>query len=527
MKGRKNNLMNKLGKALTQCIYSLFVLFWLGIMILDLFFSNISYSCKKEFLLSNIQLLILGCLIYLFICLLSFWLSKKNVHIQVKRVNINILTLLLFCIQIYVFYNIYFSTNTWDPGTIYTTAEKISRGNASDLWNQYFSMYPNNQLLVYLQAIMIRFNRGFGVLDTEGIFFMIVVQCSMTSLSGKILYDNLRIMGASKKYAIGGWIVFVLLLGLSGWNVVTYSDMMGLIFPLVVFRLYLSLKNDENKALIKWILIIGLSYIGFKIKPTAIIVFIAIIINEILHFLCNFELKTISLKIKSFIKILIPGVLCILVLSSLINVAVNSTGLKINEEQNMGTLHWMMMGLNSESDGVWNGDDVELSAGITSKASRTEMQISVIKNRLNEYGIDGFLKHMAKKSLVNFNDGTFAWGCEGGFYDTVYPDKNTVVAPLLKNIYYNTGLYYLYFSTINQLLWIFILFSSVGVVLKKKSKESLTIVLSLIGIILFHMLFEARARYLILYVPFFIMTSMLSLQNLEMNIRKRLLDRKA
>lgn len=46
---------------------------------------------------------------------------------------------------------------------------------------------------------------------------------------------------------------------------------------------------------------------------------------------------------------------------------------------------------------------------------------------------------------------------------------------------------------------------------EEKNKENFVIVLSLVGIVIFTFLFEARARYLILYVPFFVIAAMLGI----------------
>lgn len=36
---------------------------------------------------------------------------------------------------------------------------------------------------------------------------------------------------------------------------------------------------------------------------------------------------------------------------------------------------------------------------------------------------------MVKKTLANFNDGTFAWEVEGNFYNEIKADINTSIAP--------------------------------------------------------------------------------------------------
>lgn len=504
--------MKKLADLSIQIIYLLFTLLLLGVVILNLAFSSKNYPNKRIFLLENTELLMLG---FIILCLLwgaSIFFSK--VHFHLNKPSINTLTIILFFSQVYIFFNIYFRTEHWDPAIIYYNAEIIARGETEGLTNSYFSNYPNNQLIVYLQSIMLKVNQLIGIFDYEGVLFIILIQCTLTSLTGKLLYGILDTLTHSKKCSLSGWLLFVILLGLSGWNVVTYTDMMALIFPILIFRVYLSLRN--NKSVVrKWIFIITLTYWGSKIKPTVAIIFIAILIAEAIAFAINFEHKKTETALRLLGKVIVIGALHLFVYNTIFTFAIKSTGLLIDKEANLGTFHMIMMGLNPVNNGVYFQEDVDFSKGFATKSERTHAQVDMIKQRINAYGLSGFLQHMGKKSLINFNDGTFAWEQEGGFYDIVYPDKNNLVSPFLKSLYYSSGSKYQYLSTAEQLAWLVVLFLSIGIVFIKKSKETLTIILSLAGIIIFTFLFEARARYIMLYVPFFILAAMLSLQKCQ------------
>lgn len=503
--------MKKISNFFTKCILAIYAFLWAGINILNLFFSSKDYIWKKTFLISNIQMIFMGGVAVACIIALSLIHKKKNFII--KNFNINTFTVMLFVVQIYIFYNIYF-TNGWDPNYIYRNAEMISRGDFAELQHWYFSMFPHNQGIVLLQSVLLRLNRLFGIWDLEGHFSLIAFQCFLTSLSGKLLYENLRLLNCSIKYSIIGWILYVILLGLSGWNIVTYTDITGLIFPILIFRLYLSIKNKKT-VILKWIGIIAISYLGSKIKPTVLIASIAIMISETIYFLYNLEAKQIFDRLKLFTKILLAGCICIFAFSNLFNTAIRTTGLSIDREKEMGALNWMMMGLNPVNDGAYYYEDQKLSTSIENKSERTKAQLEKIKERLFDYGFIGFAKHIGKKALINYNDGTFAWGCEGSFYELIYPDKNTKAAPYLKSLYYNDGSKYIYLSTLEHFAWITVLFCSIGVVLVKIRKETVVVVLALIGIIIFNLTFEARARYVMLYVSFFVMAAMLALQELE------------
>lgn len=498
---------NKVVKGLTFLITLIFWGLWFGIIILNFFFSYTNYSCKKIFILPNILLLVLGLL--LMSLMLGFFCKISR---SWKIPSINKLSVVLFLIQAYVFYNVQFHTNQWDQWKVYWNADMISKGQTEGLANFYFSSYPNNQLIVFVQSLILRANRICGVLDKEGFMFMILIQCALCTLTGKLLFEIIEILTESKSYALVGWILFVILLGMSGWNVVTYTDIMGLIFPTAILRTYLSLRN-KKRILLKWELIFALAYWGFKMKPTAAIMMIAILMAEGIHIIGNIKRNCVEEILAKSVKIFCIGAMSVVIYSMMFSTAINSTGLKIDKEANTGALHMIMMGMNPVNDGTWYSDDVKLSQGITNKEERTKAQIGVIKQRLSDYGAKGFIRHMCKKSLIIFNDGTFAWGAEGGFFDVVCEDKNEVFSPILKNLYYNSGSKYLWLSSIEQMAWIVTLFLSVGLTLSRKSKDALVVILSLIGIIIFNFMFETRARYIMLYVPIFIIAAMMSLKN--------------
>ena len=81
----------------------------------------------------------------------------------------------------------------------------------------------------------------------------------------------------------------------------------------------------------------------------------------------------------------------------------------------------------------------------------------MIRKRLEDYGPAGLLKHLEKKLLSNYGDGTWAWGAEGYFYTEILENKNQGMSPFLKSIYYYDGDRYTYFCSYSQMVWILLL----------------------------------------------------------------------
>lgn len=482
----------------------LYVLFMSVILLLNICLANVDYACKKEFLFPNFFLVLI--LLTVFGCSAKIY-SRR--HIKIK-LDIRVLSLILLAVRIYVSYNIYFTTNSWDVSTVINNARYIESNTPEYLDHYYFSIYPNNQFIVLVYALIFRLNSLFGVFDTDnGLMFIIAIQCLLSTLTGYLLFEIIKNYTNNETTAYTGWLFFVGLIGCSGWNVVTYSDASSLIFPVLILRIYQHLQNGRYQYF-KWGSLCFLSYWGYKLKPSVLIILIAIIISEIFYTRLEIAKQNVK-KLIIFVFILIANVM---ICSCIFTKLVTLSGLQIDREANFGPLHMVMMGLNPENHGCWNGPDMEFSSSFSTRDERTAAQIKMIQQRLMDYRWVGGLKHCIKKSLMNFNDGSFAWGFEGGFYDVIYENKNSLASPVLKNIFYNDGKYYPILLTIEQALWLFTLVMSLFAFHLKSGKQTAVIPLSLVGIILFVMIFEARARYLYVYAPYFIIAGAIGIQNI-------------
>lgn len=112
-----------------------------------------------------------------------------------------------------------------------------------------------------------------------------------------------------------------------------------------------------------------------------------------------------------------------------------------------------------------------------------------------------------------FNDGTFTWGKEGGFYFSDY--QNLTDAPykeFLRELYWFDTPLTGRFNTYSQLVWFFILLGVPGICIGLKKDESgvqTVLALSFLGIVMYMALLEARARYLICFLPLIITVSVM------------------
>ena len=81
--------------------------------------------------------------------------------------------------------------------------------------------------------------------------------------------------------------------------IIPYTDTISMIFPILILYLYIKIKEETNKNKQRMLIVLEgiLTILGYYIKPTAVIVTIAICIVEILR--CK------KIKIGNFLNVII------------------------------------------------------------------------------------------------------------------------------------------------------------------------------------------------------------------------------
>ena len=473
-----------------------------------LFFQHIQYFAKTQFLCSNIILLLIG--LFLTFCVYKI-INKRYVFFE-NHYLIWLFSFVAFCIQIYSVYNYYFFTD-WDSGRI-TAAAFLIGNNGSIGYDYYFSVYPNNLLLVSIYALIVKICNLMHI-GSHAYYMILCFQSALYILSGILLFYTIYNIKKNYMLAYSGWLLYLMLVIASPWVSIPYSDSVGLIFPIFVMWI-LTLKSSKRYMTgIRTFVVITCACIGYHIKPQIIIILIATVV---VYSIQLFNEKNLNKKLViSSISAAIIGVLCVSIVYSGLE---NKYFQDLDKEMEFGVSHFLMMGLNDKTMGSFYEKDVEFSASFDSKEERKENNIKIAKARLHKMGIINTYKLLNRKLLTNYNDGTFAWGKEGRFYCEFLPSPNKYVAPVLRNIYYKGGKFYSLFCTFVQMVWLIVLFLSFFSIFSKKTYLISIAMLSIIGLTMFELIFEARARYLFIYVPIYIILAMIGVDELISYFKK-------
>lgn len=478
--------------------------------------NKIEYPCKRGFDISNIKMLgfVLLCLIITIICfkVISFPMGTVS---NLER-KIICLSMLVGIVQIYISYNYYFLTG-WDVDAVYQTALEMVNNTwgiskTTSEYSRYFSIYPNNIELLGIFVVCLKVNQYLGVLDTSnGIMMFVIINSSIMVATEYCLFSVLKSIW-NEKWAMLGWMIFIAYIGLSPWVTIPYSDSVGLIFPILELKLFLEIKKGKRKWL--YSLLLGIiTGVGYLLKPQTSIMFIAVLMWEFLKLL--FEKQKIDFNKKLFIGMVVLCAIGLKGTSYIPNIICNSLNITLDVNKKFGMTHFIMMGMNPDTEGVYSLNDCEYSASFQNEKERKKAEINTIKKRLNNYGIKGYTELLNKKLLTTYGDGTFAWGIEGGFWKEILPQKNNGVSEITRKIYYETGEHYNKFMIYMQFFWIMILFLQCFSCGRNNKDEIYIVYLSMIGLLSFELLFESRARYLYTFSPVFILLAVGGLRNIR------------
>ena len=416
--------------------------------------------------------------------------------------------------------------------------------NTDKIMHGYYSRYANNLFLTYIFLNIYKLGKVIGIYN--GYFLLLFIQSIIFSLGGYLIYKivDMYFKEKYKIYSVCTWIIYMIIVGLSPHIVLTYSDGIGMFLSLlltyIIFKLEdrKILKNNKEiirNKILKTILILfftNLTIISYYIKPQIIIVSIAYGIIKLMNIILSIikkyviKLKTINsekiINNKNKIQTNIYYIIIILLIMltgymtyTYIRKVNNSMGIDVDKEKRFNITHYAMLGWNTESKGVFTIKDENFSGKYEKLKDREKANIEELKKRINEMGIGGVINQISRKILTNYNDGTFSGVATFVYIRDEYNiqglDNN--LSEFLKNVYYERGKYNQIYTQIMQCLWISILIFNMFSYNDSKSRKIAIIILALIGLFLFETIFEARSRYIFVYVPLYIFIGVIGIKN--------------
>lgn len=515
----------KIVKNIIKIISIIFSIFF-TIILLNIIFFNKTIKVGYKTHLMIILPLITYFIIYI--------LHKKTNNKELKKINkktsiiLIIIGIAIFIMQI-IIAKLTYGNNGWDCGIILYNARALLQGKPFN--TVYFSQYPNNIGILLVEKYILIIAKLFNeITESYAFFVMIIFNIIMVDIAGIFTFLTCKkVLGIKKAYFS---LIFILpLIALSPYIIIPYTDTITMVFPIIMLYVYIEIKENASNSTKRNLLIFiesMLLVIGTLIKPTVIILMIAIVIIEIL----NLKKHTTSANIKNGIIVVILIILgCSLPYGGYSYLKDKTVGSLITEEEyNKNSIpftHFLMMGMQEQKEesevkgknnifyGTYSSDDKNATKSVIGHKEKKKFNMQVVKQRLNNFGFLGYLKFLYNKANWILSDGTFFYGCEGKWIYKYY-NESDIAKHAQQFINIDSDKYQNITANIMQTAWILVI---VGLIFSKNKKDDNNYIniskFAIIGIVLFIMLFEGRSRYLINYIPIFILVGTYGLDNLN------------
>lgn len=481
MRGKAFRMGNLKGRLL-KLFSILFICFSIYIVIIS------TFNSVRSFHKMNPLIIIIGTILLL---ILLYYINEKLKKVEYKRLKqITIVAFIIMLIMQIVFIVALYITPSWDYARVISEARELAIGNHS-LTEYYYELYPNNIGITLLLGLIFKpisiFTDEYAVYLSVAIIFNII----MINLSLYILYKLIYKMFGIDKATL--FSIFMLLVTpFYSYSQIVYTDTITMVFPIAMFSILYNYVNSKTGNKIINLIIIGmLGGVGTILKSNVIIALIAILIYLIFT-------NKLFISIKRCLILIIPFVIVMGIYQS---IASNFIPIPY-KEAGLPYTHWIMMGLKQPYGGYYS-EDVKLStnARLTyGKEGAKKVNIEVIKNRIKEYGVFGYLKFINDKVSITWGDGTYYAPNklarhsmrENKLKEYVIGDKNAA---------------FVYVSQMSHIL-MFICMILGGIKTYKRETDFVqTINISIFGMFLMLILWETRSRYVIGFLPVIVLAS--------------------
>lgn len=481
-------------------IFNIFFILSFTITLIGTIFVN-----RNSYFKASPILLLLSFSLISFILLLLFKKisNLKNISPKTEKIIYFLSFIIFTIIQIIIIKTTWFEKITWDFGTVFNAASECARGNYSRSELYYFFVFPNNIPILYFLTAVFKVCLLLGINNlvlVGSITNVIFIDISLLFL----ILSVRKIFG--KKYGFICLILCFLMTPLLTYTNIFYTDTLSMPFPIIIF--YIILHIDFNKYTKKntiYLVLIGaLAFIGFKAKFTVLFILIAYFIYILLK-------EKIKIKdiIKNFLLIIASFLICSLTYT-LINNYIDAFTEENRLVDKIPYTHWIMMGTSEtymdttsyNVNGIYNSKEYQNTNNYDTVEDKIKYNISVIKERIKSRKLIGNIRFFGNKLINTWGDGTYFASQKLNRFPE---NTNTLIDEILLP----SGKYfkiYFYFASAIQ-LFIILMFIISGIYdIKNKEYNLINIVkISIFGILLFLLMWETRSRYLVNYIPLFIL----------------------
>ena len=222
-----------------------------------------------------IIVLIMVIAVYILLGRINNFLEKHYIKILIAFLMIMLILQIVFGYLLEIIPN-------WDFMYVFEGAVKWAETGSFADYNRYYYMYPNNLGPMMFYTIFFKIAKLIGITN-----YQMVATVINAVLNVCMMYIVFLVCKKLWSVKAGIFSLFVFMINLPSYfgAAVFYTDVLTMIFPVLLFYLYLKLKEAKtNKAKIILMILMGsVAFAGMKLKFTVVIVAIAIVVDMLLN----------------------------------------------------------------------------------------------------------------------------------------------------------------------------------------------------------------------------------------------------
>ncbi len=355
----------------------------------------------------------------------------------------------------------------------------------------YLIRYPNNLAILFLLSFFYR--TAYLILGYVPMYLPVLVNAAAINISVLLTVFTARKIYGNKK-AIMVLILSFLFAPYYTYVSYYYTDSISIPFCIAAIYLFIcAVKSDSRYK--KYILLAisgSLIFLGYKLKGSLVLLLAVTIIFLYLKF-----------KMKKTVCLILALAAGFGIVGSIYNIEFDNSKIITKEESDKCQYpytHWIMMGL--KGLGHYNQKDSQYTASYPDIESKQEANLKEINNRIKTFGFIGLSKHIVKKAVWTWEDGT---------YFISHHIEQPIRENFLHSFVLDKGENHLIFYIYSCGFQLFLMFMICLSILRGCIKPEINIQTFLKGIVfaafVFFIIWETRSRYLYNFTPVFILLS--------------------
>ena len=505
--------MKKLYAGLNAFIYHFCIWIYFVVLFCVICFGmDMKYNASRKLTtdIPNRNLFFMVLPVLLFCIFLIKCFTKKEISFQ-KNILMDILLFILFTVLFFVNVRVADAiafTFDWDVEEVNWLARDFVAQAVPLEYYYSLSMARNNIPITYLLGQFYKFFMRYGWY-AEPVQGLLRINCLLVSAAGFFCCLTVKKLTQNMMAVWSAFWIYLILVGISPWKVAPYTDIYGLVFPICAVYFYICGRHSGHPAM-RWIqkgLAVLLSFLGGMIKPSIYLTLVAIIIVECMALLTEG---------KAYFRDIAIELVMIVILSVFVgkcqDFMIERIGLDYNPEIAVDLSNYFYMGLNEETTGGYNAADRNMIGEFQfSKKDRNRAELQRSMMRFKERGVFGTIYFWIRKMVRTFNDGMFEWRImshpSGYFY---FATDNSFVRQM-RALYWQQpdgdSILQVKYNTFIHWQWLMCQIGILFIVFDRKREENNILVLCFLGCFLYQLLFEAGPRYLLVFLPVFIVLS--------------------